>query len=371
MDPVLVSRGGRKPVAKGDGNDVQAYHLECEAGREDDYAKTVAWLYSSTRNEPPCDEQMRFIGLSQRYQNTNFLRTQSLLRTKQLWFLASVGTAKSYEIAELDYLSKAIGVTLRTVLMDMKTTDGNQLFWTVDNAWNGDGTVFTFIERNRDEAISRIADLGPYLYHKFGAHIIRKYMTPAAADRARNSKWDAARNCAVSQEEEEYANMIAQIENDYDWLQNPNSSSMIEGLPPNDDSVAAHASAPTRPNNLFNYAPDDDESLGTYGQVTHATPNTHGAGAKVTPDKRRTKSKKKSNSAQPSAGRYEEDLTDDDHTIDTLSSRLTTLENGLNNLIHALNSNTQANAGTSSGQAKSKKHGRKPAGSVKEPAGRL
>ena len=71
---------------------------------------------------------MRFIGLSQRYQNTNFLRTQSLLRTKQLWFLASVGTAKSYEIAELDYLSKAIGVTLRTVLMDMKTTDGNQLF---------------------------------------------------------------------------------------------------------------------------------------------------------------------------------------------------------------------------------------------------
>ena len=241
----------------------------------------------------------------------------------------------------------------------------------MDNAWNGDGTVFTFIERNRDEAISRIADLGPYLYHKFGAHIIRKYMTPAAADRARNSKWDAARNCAVSQEEEEYANMIAQIENDYDWLQNPNSSSMIEGLPPNDDSVAAHASAPTRPNNLFNYAPDDDESLGTYGQVTHTTPNTHGAGAKVTPDKRRTKSKKKSNSAKPSAGRYEEDLTDDDHTIDTLSSRLTTLENGLNNLIHALNSNTQANAGTSSGQAKSKKHGRKPAGSVKEPAGRL
>ena len=99
-------------------------------------------------------------------------------------------------------------------------------------------------EKHRDEAISRIADLGPYLYHKHGVHIIRKYMTPAAAGRARNSKWDAAKNCAVSQEEEEYANMIAQIENDYDWLQNPKTSSMIEGLPPNDDSNVASAFTP-------------------------------------------------------------------------------------------------------------------------------
>lgn len=65
-------------------SDVQAYHLECEAGQEDEYAKVVAWLYSSTRNDPPCNEQMRFIGLSQHYQNTNFQRIQSQLRTKQL-----------------------------------------------------------------------------------------------------------------------------------------------------------------------------------------------------------------------------------------------------------------------------------------------
>ena len=38
IDPVIMPHGVRKPVAKGDGNAVQAYHLECEAGREDDYA---------------------------------------------------------------------------------------------------------------------------------------------------------------------------------------------------------------------------------------------------------------------------------------------------------------------------------------------
>ena len=205
-----------------------------------------------------------------------------------------------------------------------------------------------------------------------GAHIIRKYMTPAAADRAKNSKWDPERNYAISQEEEEYEALTNQIENEYDWLQNPNNDTMIAGLPPNPSVAPAVASA--RTNNIFNYAPEDDESLGTYGQLTHATPTGNKRSAKVTPKK--TKSKSKKSSTTPPvlpAQRFAEDLTDDEQTVDTLASRLTTLENRMTNLVNALNANMQAitEAGPGQAKSKSKRRSRKPAGSMNGPAGGL
>ena len=147
---------------------------------------------------------------------------------------------------------------------------------------------------------------------------------------------------------------------------------MIEGLPPNPKSSSTTKS--NRTNNLFNYAPDDDESLGTYGQMTHATPTSTKKSTKVTPDKPKSKSRKSSSvpNVLP-AGRFAEDLTDDEQTVDTLSSRLTLLENGMTNLVNALNANMQAITDTSPGQAKSKskRRGRKPAGSMNGPAGGL
>ena len=380
VDPVLVNRGGRKIKTQnnnGDNTTVQAYHLECENGYEDEYATLVARMYSSRRNRPPCAERMRFIGLSQRYQNSSFLRTQSQLRTKQLWFLASIGTAKSYEVTEIDYISSKVGHSLRAYIVKMRTTDGHPLFWTLDDAWNGDGTVFTFIEKYRDEAISRVADLGPYLYHHYGACVIRKYMTPAAAERARTSKWDVKRNCAVSQEEEEYDNMIQEIENSYDWLQNPNNETVVSGLPTESNSDQQQTSQ--RDNNLFVYAPEDDESLNTYGQLTHVTPSSNQQ-AHVTPDKSKTnKQRSKKRTKQPkdksatNQTQFQEDLSDDDATIATLSSRLGALENNMTALVNALNKNINANTGNSPGQAKSKskRRSKKPAGSMNGPAGGL
>jgi len=259
----------------------------------------------------------------------------------------------------------------------MRTTDGHPLFWTLDDAWNGDGTVFTFIEKYRDEAISRVADLGSYLYHHYGAYVIRKYMTPAAAERARTSKWDVKRNCAVSQEEEEYENMIQEIENSYDWLQNPNNEAVVSGLPTESNSDQQQTSQ--RDNNLFVYAPEDDESLNTYGQLTYVTPSGNQQ-AHVTPDKSKTnKQRSKKRTKQPkdksatNQTQFQEDLSDDDATIATLSSRLGALENNMTALVNALNKNINANTGNSPGQAKSKskRRSKKPAGSMNGPAGGL
>ena len=154
--------------------------------------------------------------------------------------------------------------------------------------------------------------------------------------------------------------MISQIENDYDWLQNPNNETMIEGLPPNEESATTQ-----RSNNLFNYAPDEDESLETYGNVTHTTPTGSATKSRVTPDKKRSKTKKKyQSSAHASTGNYAEDLTDDQETVNTLSSRPTFLETDMSNLIEALNKNMQQNnTEARSGQEKHTKRGKKPAGS--------
>jgi len=102
--------------------------------------------------------------------------------------------------------------------------------------------------------------------------------------------------------------------------------------------------------------------------------------AHVTPDKSKTnKQRSKKRTKQPkdksatNQTQFQEDLSDDDATIATLSSRLGALENNMTALVNALNKNINANTGNSPGQAKSKskRRSKKPAGSMNGPAGGL
>ena len=178
--------------------DVKALHLECEAGKEEDYAYMIGRLYSTQRTTVPCGEAMRFVGYSTRYQNTSFLRKLTTLRNKQAWFEASVGTMMTYKIAELDYRASKLTFTMRQLIMSMRAEDGCKLFWTVDTAWNNDGIIITFPLKYGEEARNRIADLGPWVRHFKGDRAIMKYFTPAAAERALNSTWDEDDNRAIS-----------------------------------------------------------------------------------------------------------------------------------------------------------------------------
>ena len=81
--------------------EVKAIHLECETGKEEDYAHMIGRLYSTERTATPCGEALRFVGYSSRHQNTSFLRKLNTLRNRQAWFGANVGTMRTYVLPSL------------------------------------------------------------------------------------------------------------------------------------------------------------------------------------------------------------------------------------------------------------------------------
>ena len=306
--------------------DVKALHLECEAGKEEDYSAMIAKLYSTQRTTAPCGEAMRFVGYSTRYQNTDFIRKLNTLRNRQAWFTASIGTMRTYEIVELDYKASKLKRTMRRLLMEMLTTDDKRMFWTVDEAWNKDGIVITFPLKHSEEARNRVADLGPYIFHFEGEKTIKKYFTPSAAERALASTWDATNNRAISQEEEAMDELLACIDNDMSFMGDPTRSTEVDTTQMQNDT----ATQKLRPTRLFNYDPHDDESLGTFGQQSLS-------------DRQQVLNLAvQQNNIETAASRNDmaegDDLTHDgEMTVDTLSSRMSVLENNLSIMANGMN----------------------------------
>ena len=130
----------------------------------------------------------------------------------------------------------------------------------------------------------------------------------------------------------------------------------IESMVIRDSSVIPHPplmlmchkvdGANLRPTNLFNYDPEEDESLGTFGQAT-TNGNEQPAFNLAAQQNNLTQHNQRSTSKNDTE--ETDDLTHDgDQTIDTLDSRISNLENfmtsmsrNVNNVVQALKS-TQA-----------------------------
>ena len=180
--------------------------------------------------------------------------------------------------------------------------------------------------KDREEARNRIADLGPYIYHFEGERTITKYFTPSTADRALASTWDVENNRAVSQEEEAMDELLACIDNEMSFMGDPTQTTTV-------DTTQMEASTETqnlRSTRLFNYDPQEDESLGTFGQqslqgreqILNLAVQQNNIGA----------------AASRNDMTEGDDLTNDgEQTVDTLSSRMSVLENNLSIMANGMN----------------------------------
>lgn len=74
-------------------------------------------------------------------------------------------------------------VSLRQMVMEMVTKDGQVMFLTLDKYWDNSVSL-VFPRKYEKEARDRIADLGSYLHHKYGDQVLIRHFTPAAAARA-------------------------------------------------------------------------------------------------------------------------------------------------------------------------------------------
>ena len=89
-----------------------------------------------TLNNPRDGEKMRFIPSPQYVQNTGIYERYSELINRQSWYINCSNKMTSFEITDLDTKASELRCTLREMIMEMKTTQGNPLFLSVDVEWN-------------------------------------------------------------------------------------------------------------------------------------------------------------------------------------------------------------------------------------------
>ena len=197
--------------------------------------------------------------------------------------------------------------------------------------------------------------------------------------------------------------LLERTDSDMGFMHDPNQKTEIDTSHLQTDD----ANANLRPTQLFPYHPNEDESLGTFGQGT-----VSGGNQVTNLAVQQNNLPTGSNNHTSNNDMVEDDLTHDgDQTIDTLSSRMSVIEasmlnmtQGMNNLINFMKDNALAGsqqvavsqdskndvktktkksqrkksshskrptARSSAGSAKSKSNGSQPAGSVEDPAGGL
>jgi hypothetical protein len=168
------------------------------------------------RNGFPLGQKMRFIPniADARYPVTAGTRANiRVLRGKQKTFLKNIRTHKSNTIQGLDYYIPEIEVTLRQVIMAIRTGEDVEkaLFISVEDA-GGTSAVFTFHKNNSDEARQLVTSLPIMLERQYGARIWTWFTEDAKAETA-GWYYDEAEQRLVSPDEKYTADILE----DSDW----------------------------------------------------------------------------------------------------------------------------------------------------------
>ena len=330
-----------KYQSKNDELDSKAYHIEVAVGAGASVTKAISHMYSSTRNNRPYNELMRYVPYPQYAQNSTVRIQYKELRKKQAFFMKRTTFATTYDITELDDTYEGLSCTLREFLMDKKHSTGYQLLNSVDFSYDGKCVMFIYPRAYEEEAQNFIADLPSYALFKFGQRFMEKYFTPEAYERAEESPWNEELKRAESKISAEFDHILKESD-ELPWMQFEDQD---EKLPAEKEKTEVQKPA------LFNRPPNDDASLDTFGVHT----NTSSQKRSVTPEKDNTaaRSAKKARVIgsdivmDPVIDVDGEDLTDDEieddeGTVATLSSRLDNMETNFQNMESNLAATIQA-----------------------------
>jgi len=135
--------------------------------------------------------------------NTTTRGKAERLRLRQAAFTMKIEGQTSRKVSNLDYFDSALGQSLHSLIMTIKSTapPAIPLFHSVDPRWDGNGWVFSFLPQLTAKANACVAGLLPYLRYLVGPELhatVEKLFTAEAVERSAKSFWDAEAGKVVS-----------------------------------------------------------------------------------------------------------------------------------------------------------------------------
>lgn len=252
----------------------------------------------------PDGEKMRYIPTTSFLQNSGITQKMVDIITRQRWFLAGISAATFNEPSNLDAKSDRLRLSLRGFIMEMKNRD--------DKSWSR-ATVSTFPTKYADEAVNRIADLTTYLKVHEDLLVLAKHFTPDAAARAQESEWDPSLG-RLRSKMDEFLDSCLDNDDMANWFSPPSVQSVVNT---SQTPIQAH-----KPSLFTHINPNDDQSLDTF----NSQPITETVGPSQNQNLVSSPTQVLGIGRNISSELQNEDLSDDDMTMDTLSSRIKSLE---------------------------------------------
>ena len=199
---------------------IRAIHIEANSA---DTVAAKTWIkrtYGSQSTGPfPNGIRMRLVPELTPLTNTYTRVKIDRLRARQSAFTKGVLRATTWELHSLDYASKETGTTLRDLIMGIRAKEKPELllFHSVDDHWQGNGHVVTFLPSFQSEARMILSCLLTYLqfYHPDKAADIATYFTEPAVERAEEAKWDPVRYCVITPDDEMIDDLL-EADTDFD-----------------------------------------------------------------------------------------------------------------------------------------------------------
>ena len=149
---------------------ISALHVEASLENKSKTIKALLELYgrTTTKNSiKPNGVNFRFVTLRSSATSRSSTNKLDRLRTRQKKFLSKICQSSSWDIMQLDHIIKEGTPSLRNLIMDLKSTEYEEVstFHSVDLDYNGDGFVFTYLPEIRAEAEAAIQTLFPLIRH--------------------------------------------------------------------------------------------------------------------------------------------------------------------------------------------------------------
>ena len=231
---------------------VKALHIEVPRDRKESTYRMLNVIFGSSSTIKLLGRDLRMTPVITADTTSHQKEKINHLIEKQRKYLNNISTAISYDLGDIDYVSKSLNITMRTMIMNIESVDNSTpLFLSIDyNDYSG-GYVLTFPEHKENEARDYIAQLPSFLHWLYGDDVL-ELLTDYAVERAHAAPWSEEHMRAISQEDTAL-DMLLDEANKFAWLRD-DKEVIFEAAPEVKPAVSAF---------LFQRAHDGD-SVSTF-----------------------------------------------------------------------------------------------------------
>ena len=166
----------------------RAIHVEVVASEQYDVTRAFKEILKGAEFGSRYGEKVRLVPLYDREQSLDFNSKVRRMMVQHGQGIKSMSKGTNYDISYLDEIEKTTGMTLRQMIIGLRTHNDEQLFFTVDESWNRQGFSLYWPTSREEEGRLMQVHLGAALVRTYG-QVAKKFFSMEAQQRIDDTTW--------------------------------------------------------------------------------------------------------------------------------------------------------------------------------------